>query len=97
MTQAAKQFGAMTVSHTSIESSNKDSDRDIFRMRDEDDEGIKNFLTGRESIQIQDEEVVLAWKGAQVRKLTHQTKISQFEDPERNTLLLDDSVVTENN
>ena len=71
MTQAAKQFGAMTVSHTSIESSNKDSDRDIFRMRDEDDEGTRNFLT--ESIQIQDEEVVLAWKGAQVRKLTHQT------------------------
>ena len=61
----------MTVSHTSIESSNKDSDRDIFRMRDEDDEGTRNFLT--ESIQIQDEEVVLAWKGAQVRKLTHQT------------------------
>jgi len=56
MTQAAKQFGAMTVSRTSIESSNKDSDRDIFRMRDEDEEGTRNFLTG--SIQMQDEEVV---------------------------------------
>ena len=71
MTQAAKQFGAMTVSHSSIESSNKESDRDIFRMQDKDDEGTRNFLTG--SIQIQDEEVVLAWKGARVRKLTHQT------------------------
>jgi hypothetical protein len=44
----------MTVSQLSIESSNRDSD--VFRMRDEDDGGTRNFLTG--SIQMQDEEVL---------------------------------------